>query len=243
MGKRITTRRRGSGSPAYKCPSHRFKGVVKFRKYDKDEKEGSLRGDVMGFVDDPGHQSILMRIKYENDEEQLLVAPEGIAIGDAFKAGAKAKPSLGGVFPLSKMPDGAYIYNIELQPGDCGKLVRAPGSYATLIARDKGAVMVKLPSRRIVPLNPLCRAQLGVVSGGGRLEKPMVKAGTSHYKKRATNKLWPKVRGVKMNSYTHPHGGKQHHIGKSSCVARGTPPGRKVGHIAPKKTGRKKGRK
>jgi large subunit ribosomal protein L2 len=89
-------------------------------------------------------------------------------------------------------------------------------------------------------LRPMCRAQIGVISGGGRLEKPLMKAGNSHYKFHAVNRRWPHNRGVKMSAYNHPFGGKQHHKGKSSCTSRGAPPGRKVGHIAARSTGRKK---
>jgi large subunit ribosomal protein L2 len=146
----------------------------------------------------------------------------------------------GCILPLEKVPEGMFIYNIERSPGDGGKLVRTPGSYAVLVSKEKGKAYVKLPSRDVLELQPNCRAQLGVISGGGRLELPMMKAGATFYKKHAQNRLWPKTRGVKMCPYTHPFGGKQHHKGRSSATSRYAPPGRKVGHIAAKSTGRKK---
>ena len=76
--------------------------------------------------------------------------------------------------------------------------------------------------------------------GGGRLEKPLMKAGTNFYKKHAQNRKWPVNRGVHMSAYTHPFGGKQHHKGRGSATSRNAPPGRKVGHIAARSTGRKK---
>ena len=102
------------------------------------------------------------------------------------------------------------------------------------------SVSISTPSRATLILNNECRAQLGVISGGGRLEKPLMKAGNQAYKKLARHRYWPTNRGVHQSAYTHPHGGKQHHVGKSTVVARSAPPGSKVGHIAAKSTGRRK---
>ncbi|MFN3910394.1 MAG: 50S ribosomal protein L2, partial [Candidatus Anstonellaceae archaeon] len=91
-----------------------------------------------------------------------------------------------------------------------------------------------------IVLDEKCRAQLGVIAGGGRLDAPLLKASANFYKKHAQNRKWPVNRGVKMNAYNHPFGGKQHHKGRGSATSRSAPPGRKVGHIAAKSTGRKK---
>lgn len=245
MGKRLKQQKRGSGSPRYRAPPTRSRIDLMYRNYDDMEKTGVLTARVLGFVDDPGHNSILMRVKYDNDEDGILLAPEGIAVGDKIDVGAQGKLKLGSVLPLYLIPDGAYIFNLERNPGDGGKLVRSPGSYANLVAKEGNIAYVKLPSKTTLVLSTECRAQLGVVSGGGRLEKPMLKAGNSFYKykKAYGNRLWPKVRGVHMSAYNHPHGGKQHHVGKPTTVARGTPPGGKVGHIAARMTGRKTGKK
>ena len=80
----------------------------------------------------------------------------------------------------------------------------------------------------------------GVISGGGLKDQPLLKAGKSHYINHTLNRLWPRNRGVKMNPVDHPFGGKQHHKGKSSETKRGASPGRKVGHIAARRIGRKK---
>lgn len=243
MGKRITSQRRGSGSPSYRSPSHRYKLDLLYRSYDDAEKAGVLRGQVIAFLDDPVRDALVMQVRYETGETSYVLAPEGIAVGDTIDAGAQARLTAGSVMPLYRIPDGAYIFNIERTPGDGGKFVRAAGSYATVVSKEKGVVYVKLPSRAVVRLSNECRAQLGIIAGGGRLEKPLLKAGTSFYKFNARNRLWPIVRGVHMSAYNHPHGGKQHHIGKSSVVARSAPPGSKVGHIAARSTGRKKTRK
>ncbi|KAK4771907.1 hypothetical protein SAY86_013682 [Trapa natans] len=103
-------------------------------------------------------------------------------------------------------------------------------------------VSVKLPSgsKKIVPSG--CRAMIGQVAGGGRTEKPLLKAGNAYHKFRVKRNCWPKVRGVAMNPVEHPHGGGNHqHIGHASTVRRDAPPGQKVGLIAARRTGRLRG--
>ncbi|MBN2478180.1 50S ribosomal protein L2 [Candidatus Micrarchaeota archaeon] len=242
MGKPLKHQRRGKGSPKYLAPKSRFKVDLNYRNYDDIEKTGVLRGKVVDFVDDPGRDSLLMKIKYDNDEDGYLLAPEGIAVGDIIEIGVQAKVLNGSVLPLYRIPDGAPIFNLERSPGDGGKMVKTPGSYATLISKEEDQVYIKLPSRRTVKLSNECRAQVGVISGGGRKEKPLMKAGASFYKRKARNRRWPIVRGVAASAYNHPHGGKQHHEGRPTTVKRGDPPGKKVGHVAARSTGRKKGR-
>lgn len=240
MGKKLKQQRRGKGSPAYAAPHKRFKVNLAYRIYDDMEKAGVLTGRVIKFVDDPAHHAILMLVKYENKEENYLIAPEGIAIGDTIDAGAQGQLTLGSVLPLYRTPDGMYVYNIERNPGDGGRMVKAPGNYATVIAKKGNDVYLRLPSKETIVISNECRAQLGIVAGGGRLDKPLLRAGNAFYKNKARNRLWPKNRGVHMSAYCHPHGGKQHHVGKPTTVARSTPPGGKVGHIAARTTGRRK---
>ncbi|MEM3361848.1 MAG: 50S ribosomal protein L2 [Candidatus Anstonellaceae archaeon] len=240
MGKLLKQQRRGKGSVAYAAPSHRYKAKVSFRKLDEIEKTSFVEGEVKEFIDDPAHHALVMRVQFTTKEEIYTLAPEGIAIGDKIYSGYNAKIEKGSILPLSKIPDGFYIYNIEKTPGDGGKFVRAPGSYAILISKENKKAYVKLPSKKTIVLDENCRAQLGVICGGGRLEMPLLKASANFYKKHAQNRKWPVNRGVKMNAYNHPFGGKQHHKGRGSATSRGAPPGRKVGHIAAKSTGRRK---
>jgi len=239
MGKRVMARRRGAGSPAYAAPSHRFRYKVSFREFDSKEKRSKLVGEVVELIKDRIHSSILMKILFENGEEKYYFAPEGIKIGDRIEEGIDATLNLGSVLPLSVIPEGSPIYNIEIRPGDGGKLVRGSGGVAYIRAKEDDGIHVKLPSKRIVIINENCRAQLGLLSMGARTEMPMMKAGTAYYKNKARNHVWPVVRGVAMNPVNHPHGGKQHHAGKSTTVSRNASPGQKVGHIAARTTGRK----
>merc|ERR1712066_531499 len=107
---------------------------------------------------------------------------------------------------------------------------------------ETNSTQIRLPSgiKKTIPAD--CRATIGIVSGGGRLDKPMLKAGRAYHKYRVKRNCWPKVRGVAMNPVEHPHGGGNHqHIGHPSTVKRSTSPGRKVGLIAARRTGRIRG--
>ncbi|MGC8710535.1 MAG: 50S ribosomal protein L2 [Candidatus Micrarchaeia archaeon] len=236
MGKKLIQQRRGKGSNVFRKPPNTFKADVAY----KSSQASKISGEVIDFIDDPGHTAPLMLVRYDDRSESMLIAPEGIKIGDKIEEGSDAKISLGNVVPLSKIPDGIPIYNIESTPGDGGKLVRAAGANGLLVSHSIDKVTVLMPSKKAIELNPNCRAEIGIVSGGGMEMQPIMKAGKNFYIKHAINAKWPVNRGVKMNPVDHPFGGKQHHKGASSMVARGAPPGAKVGHIAARRVGRKK---
>ncbi len=240
MGKRLKPQRRGSGTSKYRSPKKRFKVDLKFRTYDDVEKTGVIRGQIVDFLDDPARNALLMKVIYDNKEEGHLIAPEGICVGDYVELGVQAKVAFGNVLPLYRIPEGTVVYNVEKTPGDGGKFIRSPGTSGTIVSREGDKVTIKLPSKKIITVSSESRAQVGIINGGGIKERPLVKAGTAHHKHKArSTHIWPKVRGVAMSAYNHPHGGKQHHAGKPTTVARGTPPGGKVGHIAARRTGRK----
>lgn len=238
----LLQQRRGKGSTAFRAPSHRYKTELSFRPYDDAEKSGTLHGEVIAFVDDPARSAPLMKVLFENGEAHLYLAPESARIGDALECGIAAAVAPGNVLPLAQIPDGMPLYSIEITPGDGGKLVRSAGSCAYIVSHENNTVTVRLPSKQIRAFDARCRAQVGVVSGGGIKDKPFVKAGKHYHATKARNLRWPIVRGVAMNPYNHPFGGKEHHKGKSSMVSRHTPPGRKVGHIAARRVGRRAGK-
>ena len=239
MGKPLKQQIRGKGKPRYRAPSHRYKLKLSYRNYDDLEKNGVLAGQVVDFIDDPARNAIVAAVLLDNNELVNVIAYEGMVLGSKVELGSDASISLGNVLPLSKIPEGMYIYNLEKTPGDGGKLVRSAGSYAQVMMKEGDKVQVRLPSNRMVMLNSNCRAQIGVPAGGGIKEKPLLKAGNAYYKHRAKNRLWPKSRGVKMSAYDHPFGGKQHHEGKPTTVSKNAVPGQKVGHLRAKHTGRK----
>ena len=133
-----------------------------------------------------------------------------------------------------------------MKVGDRGKLAKASGNSAVIIShnQDTGKTRIKLPSGSKKVLDSRCRATVGVIAGGGRIDKPLLKAGRAYHKYKVKRNCWPKVRGVAMNPVEHPFGGGNHqHIGKASTVARGKSAGRKVGLIAARRTGRIRGGK
>ncbi|HNR25264.1 MAG TPA: 50S ribosomal protein L2 [Methanobacteriaceae archaeon] len=241
MGKRLIIQRRGRGTPTYRSASHRFKGKIAYRYYDDVEKEGCLVGKVADIMHDPGRSAPVALVKFENGEKQFILAPESIQIDDEIACGISAPISPGNSLPLGQIPEGTPVYNLERHPGDGGKFVRSSGTHASLITHDVGKAIVELPSGELKAFNPQCRATIGVVAGGGRREKPFLKAGNKFYAAKAKGKKNVSVRGVAMNAVDHPHGGgNRQHPGRPTTVSRHAPPGRKVGSIAARRTGKRR---
>lgn len=234
MGKNLIQQRRGRGTLTFRSPSHRFKGEVKLYPTNAE-------GVVTDLVHCAGHTAPLMEVKYDTGEKKLAFAPEGIKVGDEISVGTTKTISDGNVLTLRDIPEGTIVHNIELVPGDGGKLVRTSGTFARVLAKTEESIRIKLPSSKEKLLLPACRAAIGIVAGSGRLEKPFLKAGTRFKKMHARNKFYPRVCGISMNAVDHPFGGKCSHIkGRPTQSPRSAPPGRKVGKIAPRRTGRKK---
>merc|ERR1712179_743555 len=166
--------------------------------------------------------------------------------GQFLYCGKKASLQIGNILPVGTMPEGTIVCCLEEKAGDRGKLARASGNYATIISHnpDQNKSKVKLPSGSKKTIPSANRAMVGIVAGGGRIDKPLLKAGRAYFKYKAKRNSWSKVRGVAMNPVEHPHGGGNHqHIGKASTVKRGASAGRKIGLIAARRTGRIRGGK
>ncbi len=237
MGKNIISQRRGRGTMRYRAPSFNYLGQAKHRKLDNE----IVLGKIIDIVHCPGHYAPLCVIHYQNGEEIVTIAPEGIKVGDSIQAGINAPIENGNTVALKNIPEGTMIFNVENAPGDGGKFARSSGSSAKLIAKTEHSIKVLMPSRKEKDFNPGCRAQIGVVAGSGRTEKPFAKAGARHFHKKQRNKLYPNVSGVSMNAVDHPYGGKSsHHKGRPTIADKYAPAGRKVGKIRPRRTGMKR---
>ena len=165
----------------------------------------------------------------------------GMTVGSSIQIGPQATVSSGNVLPLTSIPEGTQICNIERYKGDGGRLVRNAGGSAILFANTPAGAVVRMPSGKTIILPPKCRASIGVVSGAGRVEKPFLRAGPRYHLMKSKCKMYPRMRGIAMAAVYHPFGGGRHqHPGKSTSTSRNAPPGRKVGLIAPRKTGRKR---
>jgi large subunit ribosomal protein L2 len=236
MGRRIQGQRRGRGGPTFRAPSHRYKSDL---QHKKAEESDLVSGEVVDIEHDPARSAPVAAVEFEDGDRRLVLAPEGITVGEQLQVGVSAEIKPGNTLPLAEIPEGVPVCNVESKPGDGGKFARASGTSAQLLTHDRKVAVVKLPSGEVKRLNPDCRATIGVVAGGGRTEKPYVKAGKKHHKMKARGTKWPRVRGVAMNAVDHPFGGGgRQHPGKPKSVSRDAPPGRKVGDIASKRTGR-----
>lgn len=234
MGKRLRTQRRGRGSPSYRSPSHRHVDNVRLPSLDNEA------GIVKDLIQAPGRSSPLAVIEFNGRTDHQLAA-EGVKVGQTITVGAGEIRS-GNIMPLSRIPEGTAVHNVEGMPGDGGKYVKAAGNSASVISRGE-YVVLEMPSGAFKEFHPGCRAVVGVVAGNGRVDKPLGKAGANFHKLKSKAKANKHVSGIAMNAADHPHGGGSHpHVGGPNCQSRNASPGQKVGFIAKKKkkkTGRR----
>jgi large subunit ribosomal protein L8e len=249
MGRIIRSQRKGRASVFRAHTTHR-QGEAKHRSLDFAERHGYIKGVVKDIVHDPGRGAPLAVVHFRNPykykiDKELFIAAEGTYTGQFIYAGKKAELTVGNILPVGTMPEGTIISNVEAKTGDRGAFARASGNYATIISHTEGGITrIRLPSgiKKAVP--SAARATVGIVAGGGRIDKPVLKAGNSYWKYKVKRNVWPKVRGVAMNPVDHPHGGGNHqHIGHPATVRRDAPAGQKVGLIAARRTGRLRGTK
>jgi large subunit ribosomal protein L2 len=227
MGKRIISRARGHGGPRYLSPGHRFVAKPVY---------GFSKATVKDIVHDPCRDEPLAKLDADGSEKYIIAA-DGMKVGDTIDVQGEAKA--GNVLPLSKVPKGITVFAIENYPGSGPKLCCAAGSRATIIANDPSRVIVQMPSKQFKNFNPECMATVGISAGGGRGDKPFLKAGQLFYLMRSRNKLWPRSSAVKMNPVDHPFGGKTK-PGTPKSVSRLMPPGAKVGSISARRSGMRK---
>jgi len=250
MGRVIRGQRKGVGGIFKSHTKHR-KGAAKHRTLDFAERHGYTKGVIREIIHDPGRGAPLAMVNFRDPyrfktRKELFIAAEGMYTGQFVYCGKKATLQIGNIMPIGVMPEGTIVCNLEEKTGDRGRLARVSGNYATVIAHnpDTKKTRVKLPSgaKKVIP--SANRAMVGIIAGGGRIDKPILKAGRAYFKYKAKRNCWPVVRGVCMNPVEHPHGGGNHqHIGKASTVKRGASAGKKVGLIAARRTGRIRGGK
>jgi large subunit ribosomal protein L2 len=236
LGKRILQRRRGKAGIQFRAP---IRGKIAPVRYPRIGPDSQGIATVTALRDERGRSAPLAQIGYGNRRFTYLPAVSGMSVGKQLSMGAGAAPVPGNMMALAQIPEGTRICNIELRQGDGGKLVRASGTSAVLFSKANGKAILKLPSGKSILIDDKCRAMVGEIAGWGRREKPFLTAGARHHAMRASGRLYPRMRGIAMAAVYHPFGGGRHqHPGKSTSTSRNAPPGRKVGLIAPRKTGR-----
>ena len=187
---RITVRHHGGGN------KKKYR-IVDFRRTREDEP-----AKVIGIEYDPNRTAYIALIQYENGDKSYIIAPAGLKDGDTVYTGAASDIKAGNTLPISAIPVGTLIYNIELYPGKGGQLVRSAGSSAQLMAKENGAAQVRLPSGEVRIVRLDCKATIGVVSNSEHESIKLGKAGKTRHLG-----IRPTVRGSVMNPCDHPHGG------------------------------------
>ncbi len=232
MGKRLITQRRGRGFGRYRSPRHLRFTAAKHPRI----REGN--GVIIDLLHEAGRIAPIAQVKFEQTE-QFMIAHDGASVGQAVTFGTRGAVSAGNTMPVGNLPEGTVVYNIESQPGDGGKLARTAGCAATIVTKGAKTVLL-MPSGKFREVDNSCLATVGLVAGGGHKDKPFAKSGKKFHAYHGKAKAYFKVKGIAMNPVNHPHGGGGHpHVGTQSSVGRNTPPGRKVGRLAPQRKKRK----
>jgi len=187
---RLTERRRGGGHK-------RLYRLVDFkrRKFDVPAKVARLEYD-------PNRSAFIALVEYEDGEQSYILAPQRLAVGDMVVSGQRADIKPGNAMPLSSIPVGTIVHNVEMKPGKGGQIARAAGTYVQLVGRDSGYALLRLGSGEVRMVRAECMASIGAVSNPDQANTKLGKAG----RKRWLGKR-PAVRGVAMNPVDHPHGG------------------------------------
>jgi large subunit ribosomal protein L2 len=187
----ITARHRGGGHK-------RMYRIIDFRRNDRD---GDV-AEVTHIEYDPNRSARIALIRYPDGVKRYIIAPDGLTAGMSVQSGPGADPKVGNCLPMSRIPTGMQIHNIEMQPGGGAKLCRSAGVSATLTAREGTWAQITLPSGEVRRIPAACRATIGAVGNSDHMNVRLGKAGRSRWLGRK-----PHVRGVAMNPVDHPMGG------------------------------------
>jgi large subunit ribosomal protein L2 len=174
----------------------------KLRLIDFKRDKHGIEGVVKTIEYDPNRTANIALVFYKDGEKRYIIAPNGIQVGQKISSGEKAAPEIGNALFLKDIPLGTLIHNIEMRPGQGGKLARSAGSYAQLAARDGRYATLKMPSGETRTILTACMATIGTVSNADHDKESHGKAGRVRWMGRR-----PRVRGVAMNPVDHPMGG------------------------------------
>tara|TARA_Y100000310_G_scaffold122529_1_gene121245 strand:- start:9944 stop:10654 length:711 start_codon:yes stop_codon:yes gene_type:complete len=236
MGKRITQQARGKGSLTFRVRKRAYRYKVNYPKLNTSGK-----GKIIKLFNSSAHYTPLVKIQIDK-EIFICPAASGIYEGQEIminKLREEKTPMVGDIMKLKDIPVGNKVFNIETIPGHGGKILRSSGCSATILDKSNNQVEIQI-RRRKIKLNEDCKATVGIASGEGRLMKPLIKAGKRHHIMKSKGRKWHRTSAVKTNAVDHPFGGGRGKRIKSKIAKRNSPPGRKVGHLRPKQTGKRK---
>lgn len=238
MGKRIISQARGHGSGTYRVRKRAFRIRLKYPSKLFGE------GKVVRLINSPAHSAPIAKISYNSEKERkifFMPAFSGMFEGQKINfPGKGTEIKDGSICEIGNIPIKTNVYNLESSPKDGGVFIKSAGSYGTINRIVGNEVYVLMPSKKEKRFNKKCRATIGIVAGSGRLEKPVLKAGKKYHIKKSKGKLWPRTSAVKMNAIDHPFGSGRGKNPKSKIAKRNAPPGRRVGTLRPRRTGKKK---
>ncbi len=174
----------------------------KYRVIDFKRNKDDIPAKVIGIEYDPNRTAYIALVRYADGEKRYILAPVGLKDGDIVMSGANAEIKVGNCLPLSQIPVGSLIHNIELEPNKGGQLVRSAGNEAQLMAKEGRYATIRLPSGEMRKVLLVCRATIGTV---GNIDHELVSLGKAGRKRHMG--VRPSVRGVAMNPNDHKHGG------------------------------------
>jgi large subunit ribosomal protein L2 len=174
----------------------------KYRIIDFKRNNVTVTGEVKTVEYDPNRSAFISLVEYTDGEKRYILAPGGIKVGQVISQGSGVSPDLGNAMPMKEMPLGTLIHNVELQPGQGGRICRSAGTYAQLMAKEGKYVALKLPSGESRFVLGECMATVGILSNAEHQQVVLGKAGRSRWLGRR-----PRVRPAAMNPVDHPMGG------------------------------------
>lgn len=201
----VKTRKKTGGRNCYGRATARGIGgghKQKIRLVDFKRNKHGVEATVSAIEYDPGRSARLALLDYKDGEKRYIIAPSGIQVGGKVMSGPTALPDIGNSLPLKSIPVGLPIHNIEIFPGRGGQMVRSAGGSATLMSRDEGYALIRLPSGEIRKINESCYATIGQVGNTEHEKVVLGKAGRSRHRG-----IRPINRGVSRNPVDHPNGG------------------------------------
>lgn len=173
-----------------------------YRKIDFKRNKNGIKATVASIEYDPNRTAFIALLNYVDGEKRYILAPQGLQVGSTVESGPAVAPEIGNALQMKNMPLGTNIHNIEMQPGQGGKLVRSAGTSAQLTNKEEKYAVLKMPSGELRKVLINCFATVGIVSNGDHNLEMMGKAGRNRWKG-----IRPRNRGVAMNPVDHPMGG------------------------------------
>lgn len=196
-----------SGKISVRHQGGRQKRYYRHVDFKRDKKD--VRGLVLGLEYDPNRNAHIALIEYEDGEKRYILHPKDLKVGDSIVVSEKADIRIGNTLPLKNIPIGVQVHNVEIYPGQGGKMIRGAGTFATIIAKDDTYAHVKLPSGETRKFLLASQATIGIVGNVEKKEEIIGKAG-----RKILMGIRPTVRGTAQNPGSHPHGGGEGRVGE-----------------------------